>query len=149
MTPKSLLRHPLVISTMEDLAGGAFQEVIDDTIDPKKVKRVILCSGKFYYDLLEERENRGDKTTAIIRLEQLYPLRQGAITEITKKYKHLDAFVWAQEEPANSGAWTYLLWQFPYKLKLASPPASAAPAPGSYKIAAKRHAAAIELAFKS
>ena len=134
---------------MEDLAGGAFQEVIDDTIDPKKVKRVILCSGKFYYDLLEERENRGDTTTAIIRLEQLYPLRQSAITEITKKYKHLEAFVWAQEEPANSGAWTYLLWQFPYKLKLASPPASAAPAPGSYKIAAKRHAAAIELAFKS
>ena len=149
MTPKSLLRHPLVVSTMEDLAGGAFQEVIDDTIDPKKVKRVILCSGKFYYDLLEERENRGDTTTAIIRLEQLYPLRQSAITEITKKYKHLEAFVWAQEEPANSGAWTYLLWQFPYKLKLASPPASAAPAPGSYKIAAKRHAAAIELAFKS
>lgn len=149
MTPKSLLRHPLVVSSMEDLAEGAFQEVIDDTLDPKKVTRVILCSGKFYYDLLEERENRGDTTTAIVRLEQLYPLRHNAIAEITKKYKHLDAFVWAQEEPANSGAWTYLLWQFPYKLKLASPPASAAPAPGSYKIAAKRHAAAIELAFKS
>jgi 2-oxoglutarate dehydrogenase E1 component len=149
MTPKSLLRHPKVVSTMEDLAEGAFQEVIDDTIDPKTVTRVLLCSGKFYYDLLEEREIRNEKTSAIIRLEQLYPLRKNAIEAIIKKYKHLEAFVWAQEEPANSGAWTYMLWQFPYKLKLASPAASAAPAPGSYKVAAKRHAAAIDLAFKS
>ena len=150
MTPKSLLRHPRVISTVEDLAEGKFQEVIDDpTADPKKVKKVVFCSGKFYYDLLEERENRNDETTALVRLEQLYPLRENAISAVLEKYKSAETKIWAQEEPANMGAWTYILWQFPERLQLVSPPASASPAAGSHQMAHKRHHQAIEKVFNS
>ena len=150
MTPKSLLRHPRVISTVEDLAEGTFQEVVDDpTADAKKVKKVVFCSGKFYYDLLEERENRNDETTALIRLEQLYPLRENAINAVLEKYTSAETKIWAQEEPANMGAWTYILWQFPERLQLVSPPASASPAPGSHQVAHKRHHQAIEKVFNS
>lgn len=147
MTPKSLLRHPRVQSTIEELANGRFSELIDDTIDPQKVKKLVFVSGKFYYDLLEEREARNDDTTALIRLEQLYPLPEKQINNVIAKYGKADKFVWAQEEPANMGAWTFMLWQFPHKLDLASPNASAAPAPGSSKAAIANHKKAIEKVF--
>lgn len=107
LTPKSLLRHKLAISTLEDLAEGSFQTVIDeiDAIDPKKVDRLILCSGKVYYDLLEKRRAEGREDIAIVRIEQLYPFPEDELAEILAPYKNLKHIVWCQEEPMNQGAW--------------------------------------------
>ncbi|MGB0453935.1 MAG: 2-oxoglutarate dehydrogenase E1 component [Bacteriovoracaceae bacterium] len=109
-SPKSLLRHPKCISTVEELENGKFQEVIDDhAVDAKDVTRVLVCWGKVYYDLLQKREELGrEKDVAIVRLEQLYPLPEKQIDVIEKKYENAD-FFWVQEEPKNMGAWTYLL----------------------------------------
>ncbi|OHC29104.1 MAG: 2-oxoglutarate dehydrogenase E1 component, partial [Pseudomonadales bacterium RIFCSPHIGHO2_02_FULL_60_43] len=107
LTPKSLLRHKLAISTLEDLAEGSFQTVIPeiDAIDPKKVERLILCSGKVYYDLLEKRRNEGREDIAIVRIEQLYPFPEDDLAEAIAPYKNLKNIVWCQEEPMNQGAW--------------------------------------------
>jgi len=107
MTPKSLLRHPLAISEMDDLANTGFQNAIAeiDDLDPKKVKRVVMCAGKVYYDLLQERRNREQDDVAIIRIEQLYPFPAEEVAEIMKDYQHVKDFVWCQEEPQNQGAW--------------------------------------------
>lgn len=147
MSPKSLLRHPKVVSTVEELSEGKFLEVIDDTIAPEKIEKILFCSGKYYYDLLEEREKREDKTTALVRLEQLYPLATAQIEKVLARYTNATKFVWAQEEPANMGAWTYILWQFPKQLQLSSPKASAATAAGSHQAAHIRHQKAINDAF--
>jgi 2-oxoglutarate dehydrogenase E1 component len=140
MTPKSLLRHPRVTASVAELTSGHFQEVIDDTsADPKKVTRLVFCTGKLYYELLEELENSGKQDTALIRIEQLYPLPENQIRAILKKYKNAKAHFWAQEEPANMGAWTYMFMNFPeeVRLKRISLEESAAPATGSSKRAAK------------
>ena len=107
LTPKSLLRHKLAISTLEDLAEGSFQTVIPevDTLDPAKVERIVLCSGKVYYDLLEKRRAEGREDIAIVRLEQLYPFPEDDLVEILAPYTNLKAAVWCQEEPMNQGAW--------------------------------------------
>jgi len=107
MTPKSLLRHPLAISEMDDLANTGFQNAIAeiDDLDPKNVKRVVMCAGKVYYDLLQERRNREQDDVAIIRIEQLYPFPAEEVAEIMKDYQHVKDFVWCQEEPQNQGAW--------------------------------------------
>ncbi|MBA4290091.1 MAG: 2-oxoglutarate dehydrogenase E1 component [Pseudomonas sp.] len=107
LTPKSLLRHKLAISTLEDLAEGSFQTVIPelDAIDPKKVERLVLCSGKVYYDLLEKRRNEGREDIAIVRIEQLYPFPEDDLAEAIAPYKNLKHIVWCQEEPMNQGAW--------------------------------------------
>ncbi|HEY1029398.1 MAG TPA: 2-oxoglutarate dehydrogenase E1 component [Pseudomonas sp.] len=107
LTPKSLLRHKLAISTLEDLAEGSFQTVIGeiDALDPKKVERLILCSGKVYYDLLEKRRAEGRDDTAIVRIEQLYPFPEEDLAEALAPYKNLKHIVWCQEEPMNQGAW--------------------------------------------
>ncbi|BAN47900.1 2-oxoglutarate dehydrogenase E1 component [Metapseudomonas resinovorans] len=107
LTPKSLLRHKLAISTLEDLAEGSFQTVIGETdaIEPKKVERLILCSGKVYYDLLEKRRAEGREDIAIVRLEQLYPFPEDDLAEVLAQYKNLKHIVWCQEEPMNQGAW--------------------------------------------
>ncbi|WP_372875056.1 2-oxoglutarate dehydrogenase E1 component [Pseudomonas sp.] len=107
LTPKSLLRHKLAISTLEDLADGSFQTVIPeiDTLDPKKVERLILCSGKVYYDLLEKRRAEAREDIAIVRIEQLYPFPEDDLAEALAAYKHLKHIVWCQEEPMNQGAW--------------------------------------------
>ncbi|MDP3344443.1 MAG: 2-oxoglutarate dehydrogenase E1 component [Hydrogenophaga sp.] len=107
LTPKSLLRHKLAISTLEDLAEGSFQTVIGeiDSLDPKKVERLILCSGKVYYDLLEKRRAEGREDIAIIRIEQLYPFPEDDLAEALAPYKNLKHIVWCQEEPMNQGAW--------------------------------------------
>ncbi len=150
MTPKSLLRHPKVVSTIEDLAEGTFNELIpDEQADVKKVKRVVFCSGKFYYDLIDARDKREDTETAFIRLEQLYPLPKKQIEEQLAYYKHAERVIWAQEEPANMGSWTYMLWQFPGKIELVSPAASASPAAGSYQAANSRHQKTIDNVFNS
>ncbi|MBM7062135.1 2-oxoglutarate dehydrogenase E1 component [Pseudomonas sp. UL073] len=107
LTPKSLLRHPLAISSLEDLAEGSFQTVIGeiDPIDPKKVERVVLCSGKVYYDLLAKRRAEAREDIAIVRLEQLYPFPEDDLAEALAPYKNLKHIVWCQEEPMNQGAW--------------------------------------------
>jgi 2-oxoglutarate dehydrogenase E1 component len=107
MTPKSLLRHPLAVSSLEELAEGVFHNVIDeiDDIIPSNVKRVVMCSGKVYYDLLEQRRNNEQTDVAIIRIEQLYPFPHGEIDQVVSKFTHVKDWVWCQEEPQNQGAW--------------------------------------------
>lgn len=107
MTPKSLLRHPLAISEMDDIADSGFQNAIGeiDELPAKDVKRVVMCSGKVYYDLLQERRKREQNDVAIIRIEQLYPFPAEEVAEIMKDYQHVKDFVWCQEEPQNQGAW--------------------------------------------
>jgi 2-oxoglutarate dehydrogenase E1 component len=105
MTPKSLLRHPEAISQVGELSGGKFQRVIDDEVaKPAQTKRVMFCSGKVYYDLVDERKKRGADDTAIVRIEQLYPLAEPALKELAARYKKAKDFLWVQEEPENMGA---------------------------------------------
>lgn len=107
MSPKSLLRHKLAVSTLDELANGEFQHLIPDaSADAKKVKRVVLCSGKVYYDLLEDAQKRGQDDVAIIRVEQLYPFPRAQLTaELQQKYPKATDVIWCQEEPQNQGAW--------------------------------------------
>lgn len=148
-TPKSLLRHPLVVSSVEDFAKGSFQEVIDDTtVNKKDVKSLVFCTGKFYYDLLAERETNGRKDVALVRIEQLFPLPIEQLKEIIKSYPNADDYVWAQEEPRNMGAYSFMLMNFnEVKLRVASLKAYSAPAAGSYARSKKRHAAAVAMVF--
>ncbi|QCX53803.1 2-oxoglutarate dehydrogenase E1 component [Elizabethkingia sp. JS20170427COW] len=134
MTPKSLLRHPKAVSTLEELAEGSFQPVIDDvTAQAGKVERLVMCSGKLYYELLAKKEELNDEKVALVRLEQLYPLATEQINAIFDKYQAKE-FVWAQEEPENMGAWTYILRNFRDRNpQVIAAPASGAPAPGSHK----------------
>ncbi len=107
-TPKSLLRHPKVVSPLKDFTEAAFQEVIDDAnVAAKDVKRVLFCSGKVYYDLLEKQEAEKRKDIAIVRLEQLFPIPTEQLKAIRKKYNKAKEFVWVQEENENMGAWSY------------------------------------------
>ncbi|WP_218569603.1 2-oxoglutarate dehydrogenase E1 component [Pseudomonas sp. Hp2] len=106
MSPKSLLRHKLAVSTLDELATGEFQHIIGDAVaDPAKVKRVVVCSGKVYYDLLEDAQKRGQDDVAIIRVEQLYPFPRALLAAELAKYGNATDVVWAQEEPQNQGAW--------------------------------------------
>ena len=107
MTPKSLLRHKLAVSSLDELANGSFQLVIGEhrELPAKKVKRVVLCSGKVYYDLLEEADKRGITDVAIVRVEQLYPFPRAEVTAELNKYPATKEVIWCQEEPMNQGAW--------------------------------------------
>ena len=108
MSPKSLLRHKETTATLEELAEGSFQVVIgetDDNIVAEKVERVILCSGKVYYDLRAERRKREISNIAIIRLEQLYPFPEEDLCKVMEQYPNFKDVVWCQEEPMNQGAW--------------------------------------------
>ncbi len=111
MSPKSLLRHPRAISKLDELTKGGFQEVIGDSVskDASKVKRVILCSGKLFYELEEEREKKhADGSVAILRVEQLYPFPAEQILKAVKSYTNLKQVIWAQEEPKNMGAYSFV-----------------------------------------
>jgi 2-oxoglutarate dehydrogenase E1 component len=140
LTPKSLLRHPLATSTLDDLAGGRFEPVIDDaTVDPAEVRRVVLCSGKVYYELLAARQERQQRDVALVRVELLHPYPRAAIDALVARYP-MAHLVWCQEEPQNMGAWpSYLQW-FLDHLGAANLPryvgrkASASPAAGSHKV---------------
>jgi len=139
MSPKSLLRHRRTISTMDELANGSFQRIIPDDpeIDPKKVTRVLLCSGKIYYDILERREKEGRDDVAILRIEQLYPLRASELQARLAPYDRNVDLVWVQEEPWNMGAWYFMRARLPEILGSDTPlrciarPESASPATGS------------------
>ncbi|KXK62930.1 alpha-ketoglutarate decarboxylase [Micromonospora rosaria] len=140
-TPKSLLRHRLCVSSVEDFTTGTFQPVLADTAAPpaEQVKRVLLCSGKVYYDLLQARQERGVTDTAIVRIEQLYPLPVEEIRAALGGYPNADDFAWVQEEPANQGAWSFVALNLlehlsEVRLRRISRPAAAAPAVGSAKM---------------
>ena len=148
-TPKSLLRHPLCVSTQEELANGSFQETIDDvSVDKAKVKTLVFCTGKFYYDLLAERENSKRKDVALVRIEQLFPLPTAQLKAIIATYPNANDYVWAQEEPKNMGAYSFMLMNFDLvKWRLASLKAYAAPAAGSHTRDRRRHDDAIRMVF--
>jgi 2-oxoglutarate dehydrogenase E1 component len=105
MSPKWILRHKLATSSLEELAEGEFENVIADHSDADAIERVILCSGKVYYHLLEERIARGLDNIALVRIEQLYPFPDTELTEVLGAYKNMKSIVWCQEEPINQGAW--------------------------------------------
>ena len=149
-TPKSLLRHPKVMSSVEDLATGEFQEVIDDTLNPKNVKKLVFCMGKFYYDLLEEREILEREDVALVRIEQLFPLHLEKIQKVIDRYPNVENYVWAQEEPRNMGAWSFMLERFDLvKLNVCSRKYYAVPAAGSSTRFKKRHKAVIDSVFNN
>ncbi len=149
MTPKSLLRHPRCTSGLEDLAVGRFQEVIDDPAsNPEKVKKIVFVSGKLYYELEKRKEELEDESTAIVRLEQIYPLPRKQMDAIRLKYTHAESLVWAQEEPANMGSWSFILTHsrdLPWELVAREP--SASPASGSGARAAQRQERVISEVF--
>ncbi|AOW21410.1 2-oxoglutarate dehydrogenase E1 component [Urechidicola croceus] len=148
LTPKSLLRHPKAVSSIGELENGQFQEVIDDTINPDKVKKLVFCTGKFYYDLLTERESLKRDDVALVRIEQLFPLHEEKIQKVIDRYKNVEKYVWAQEEPKNMGAWSYMLQRFELvKLEVASRPYASVPAPGSSTRDKKRQRQVIDSVF--
>jgi 2-oxoglutarate dehydrogenase E1 component len=108
MSPKSLLRHPLAVSAIEDLSDGEFQPLLGDPQSPRKPKKVILCSGKIYYELLQRRQDLNDDKTAILRLEQIHPFPEADLKKLAKKYGRSAEWVWVQEEPRNMGAWSFV-----------------------------------------
>lgn len=149
MSPKSLLRHPKCQSDINAIMEGGFKEVIDDTIDAKKVRKVLFCSGKIYYDLLEKREKENITDVAIVRVEQLYPIPEEQLLDILKKYKQKEAY-WVQEEPLNMGAWNFLLGRLYERIKL-TPIArknSASPATGFKKQHGKEQEEILNKAFE-
>ncbi len=148
-SPKSLLRHPACISPIEDLTTGGFKEVIDDEfVDPMKVERVVFTSGKVYYELIEERTRLKTDRVAIIRIEQIYPYPEEQIKAIVEKYSNAGRFVWVQEEPANMGAWPFIMRHYKENdLLLVARPESGSPATGSSKLHHLRQSKIMQKAF--
>jgi 2-oxoglutarate dehydrogenase complex dehydrogenase (E1) component-like enzyme len=147
MTPKSLLRHPRCVSPLPELAEGRFREVLEDqSADPARVRRVVLTSGKLYYDLLKAREDGRADHVSLVRLEQLYPFPAAELARVLARYPVDVELVWAQEEPRNMGAWRFVREQFLDGIirdpgrrvpRYVGRPESAAPAPGSHKVHVK------------
>lgn len=150
-TPKSLLRHPKCVSSLDELAKGKFQEVIDDaSAKAKEIDTVVFCTGKFYYDLLAKKEEINADNMALVRIEQLYPLPFNQIEEIVKKYSNAKNIIWAQEEPENMGAWSHMMRHLAHlNLKVVSLAESGAPATGSAKAHVVRHTAIIDKLFEN
>jgi 2-oxoglutarate dehydrogenase E1 component len=150
-TPKGLLRHPECVSKLADFASGSFQEVLDDPQGPSKPKKLILCSGRIYYDLIAERKQRNAGDLAIVRVEQLYPYPEHKMKEILAKYKGAETVIWAQEEHANKGAWEYIHPLIEKDLgktvKYVGRDRSAAASAGSYALHKKQYAALIQEVF--
>jgi 2-oxoglutarate dehydrogenase E1 component len=157
-SPKSLLRHKLAVSSVADFTTGRFQPIIGDAgingspLDAGAVKRVLLCSGKVYYDLFQARAERGSTDTAIIRMEQVYPLPVEELKAELSKYPNAEDFAWVQEEPANQGAWSFVALNLlehleGVRLRRISRPAAAAPAVGSAKLHDAEQNALVEAAL--
>ncbi|QXP61036.1 2-oxoglutarate dehydrogenase E1 component [Olleya sp. HaHaR_3_96] len=149
-TPKSLLRHPKCVSTVDEFANGSFQTLIDDaSVKVDKVKTLVFLTGKFYYDLDEERDNLNREDVALVRIEQLFPLPTEAIKAVLSKYKNADDIVWAQEEPRNMGAYSHMLMNLDEArhFRLASRRPYGAPAAGSSVRSKKRHKEVIDFVF--
>jgi 2-oxoglutarate dehydrogenase E1 component len=155
LTPKSLLRHAAVVSPLSEFTGGSFQKILPDTRQAsEKTDRVLMCSGKLYYELLERREQAGVNNIAIIRLEQFYPLSEEELLQSLQPYKKGTDLVWVQEEPTNMGAWQFLKVQFGdvladhgFKLRRVSRVESASPSTGSARSHALEQKDLIDEAF--
>jgi 2-oxoglutarate dehydrogenase E1 component len=156
MTPKSILRHPKVISPIEDFTSGVFQPVLaDPTIaDAASVKKILMCSGKIYYELLAARDERKAMDCAIVRIEQLYPFPEVEFAEVLRRYPAAGEVVWVQEEPRNMGAWAFVRgWIQPMlqaqhrQIGYAGRPESASTAPGSLTRHQQEQKELIEQAF--
>jgi 2-oxoglutarate dehydrogenase E1 component len=148
-TPKKLLRYPRAVSSVDEMAKGRFMEVIADAgVQKKEVDTMVMCSGKVYYELLEEREKLGVENIALIRIEQLYPLPEQQIRDLIKGFAKNCKVLWVQEEPENMGAWSYVMRMLrDLNIEVISPPASASPAPGSPKIHERRQREMIDRLF--
>jgi 2-oxoglutarate dehydrogenase E1 component len=149
MSPKSLLRHPECVSDVKDLYEGRFREIMDDidTLEPAKVKKVLFCSGKVYYDLAAYKKANNRKDVAIVRIEQLYPMAQGQLDAVLKKYNKAK-MLWVQEEPGNMGAWWYMATSQPQvKWTPVTRPYGASPATGYAKLHEKEQKELVEKAF--
>ena len=149
-TPKSLLRHPKVVSPIDEFTKGTFQPIIlENEIPVKNTKTLVFCTGKFYYDLIDEREKQGRDDVAIIRLEQLFPLPKKEIENILADYNHVSDVVWAQEEPRNMGAWSHLLLHLPaaQQFRVASRRFYGTPAAGSATRFKRRHQQVLDYVF--
>ena len=133
------------------MAEGRFQELIDDAqADAEQITKIIFCSGKVYYDLLEEKERLKNESTALVRIEQLYPLPHRQIKDMVAKYNQARTYLWVQEEPLNMGAWRFIHHELNYiKLRLIARPESGSPATGSSKFHVIRQQKIIDKAFES
>jgi 2-oxoglutarate dehydrogenase E1 component len=136
-TPKSLLRHPEAVCRLDDLTQGTFQEILPDPeVPPNKARRLILCTGKIFYELVATRREHEKYDTAIVRIEQLYPFPEEPLRETLAAHEHVEEIYWVQEEPINMGYWGYIMRKFiEHGLPLPKPIArkeAASPATGSY-----------------
>ena len=155
MTPKSLLRHKFSVSPLSELSNGQFEVIIHDNtqLDPKKIKRIVFCSGKVYYDLAESREVHDLANVAIVRIEQLYPFPIDQYAEVLATYPNADDIVWCQEEPQNQGAWYQIRHRLQEALSdkqqlfYAGRPSAAAPASGIFKLHLQQQQALVEAAL--
>jgi 2-oxoglutarate dehydrogenase E1 component len=155
-TPKSLLRHPRCLSSLDELAEGRFEPVLDDRLDPARVRRIVLCSGKVYYDLLKAREEARRDDVALVRLERLYPFPAGEISTLLERYPQQAELVWCQEEPRNMGAWRFLRERFldgevvagGRQLRYVGRDASASPAPGQLRVHLAEQEALVRAALR-
>ena len=152
-TPKGLLRHPDCVSKLDELSSGRFQEIIDDPQENKKATKLMLCTGRIYYDLVQERLKRKIENVAIVRIEQLYPLHPDVLMQVLEGYKKVKEYYWIQEEPSNMGAYAYI---YPILHKLLSKKGSlqyvgrnrsAATATGSHTLHEKEHEQLMNMAF--
>ena len=134
---------------MEDFANGSFQPILDDpNAEAGKIEKLVLCSGKLYFELLAKQEELNCDTVALVRFEQLYPLQNDAIEKIFAKYSNAKSIIWAQEEPENMGAWSYILRNFrDTGIQVIAPVPSGTPAPGSHKMFEKNQNAVINRVF--
>ena len=149
-TPKSLLRHPECTSSLQELSKGHFKALIDDEeAQPENIKRVILCSGKVYYDLIEEKKLKAINNTAIVRIEQLYPLPEMELAALKDKYRDASRWLWVQEEPQNMGAWSFMLMHLKgFNMSVIARPPSGSPASGSSKFHQMQQRKIVEKAFE-
>jgi 2-oxoglutarate dehydrogenase E1 component len=150
-TPKSLLRHPKCVSKIEDFTTGGFKEIYDDPdANPGSVNKVVFCSGKLYYDLIAEKEKLGNDKIAFVRVEQIYPLPIDQLMTIKEKYTKAKTYIWAQEEPRNMGAWTFIRNELDHKIniKVIARPPSGSTATGSSKFHAIRQQKIVDKVFE-
>lgn len=152
MSPKSLLRAKAAVSTVQELVEGRFHEVVDDAIDAEKVKRVLICSGKVYYDLVNQREKAEKvREVAILRLEQIYPWPVEALKAALGRYRNAREWVWVQEESQNMGAWSFVAPRFQeilgQAIQYVGRDASASPASGSHHVHDREQTELVEAAI--
>jgi 2-oxoglutarate dehydrogenase E1 component len=152
MTPKSLLREPLCVSSVEDLVSGRFLEVIDDSsVDSANVRRVVFCSGKVYYDLLKCRTQEAIRDVAVVRIEQFYPFHEAMVQNLLNRYRKVREWVWAQEESQNMGGWSFLeprLRALGCDIRYVGRDASASTATGSHQVHIREQKELVEAALR-